>query len=87
MLGERIAKHQSQVWLVNTGWTGGPYGVGSRMKIAYTRAMIRAALSGALDDVGYAAASGVQHRHAHQLPRRAGRRARPARHLERQGGL
>jgi phosphoenolpyruvate carboxykinase (ATP) len=52
-LGERIARHQSRVWLVNTGWTGGPYGIGSRMKIAYTRAMIRAALSGKLDHVGY----------------------------------
>ncbi len=52
-LGERIAKHQSRVWLVNTGWTGGPHGVGSRMKIAYTRAMIRAALSGQLDAVAY----------------------------------
>jgi phosphoenolpyruvate carboxykinase (ATP) len=54
MLGEKIARHRSRVWLVNTGWTGGPYGVGSRMKIAYTRAMIRAALSGALDNVRYA---------------------------------
>ena len=45
MLGEKIAKHQAKVWLVNTGWTGGPYGVGSRMKIAHTRAMITAALS------------------------------------------
>jgi len=52
-LGERIAKHEARVWLVNTGWTGGPYGVGSRMKIAYTRAMIRAALAGGLDHVGY----------------------------------
>jgi phosphoenolpyruvate carboxykinase (ATP) len=53
MLGERIAQHRSRVWLVNTGWTGGPYGVGRRMKIGYTRAMIRAALAGALDDVDY----------------------------------
>jgi phosphoenolpyruvate carboxykinase (ATP) len=53
MLGERIAKHRARVWLLNTGWTGGPYGVGTRMKIAYTRAMIRAALSGALDAASY----------------------------------
>jgi phosphoenolpyruvate carboxykinase (ATP) len=52
-LGERIARHDVRVWLVNTGWTGGPFGVGSRMKIAYTRAMISAALSGALDYEGY----------------------------------
>ena len=53
LLGERIARHDARVWLVNTGWTGGPYGVGSRMKIAYTRAMITAALSGQLDNVKY----------------------------------
>ncbi len=52
-LGEKIARHDTKVWLVNTGWTGGPYGVGSRMKIGYTRAMIGAALSGALDNVAY----------------------------------
>jgi len=51
MLGERLRKHQAQVWLVNTGWTGGPYGKGTRMRLAYTRAMVRHALSGALDDV------------------------------------
>jgi len=53
MLGEKIAKHNARVWLVNTGWTGGPYGVGSRMKIAHTRAMITAALTGVLDNVQY----------------------------------
>jgi phosphoenolpyruvate carboxykinase (ATP) len=53
MLGEKIARHNARVWLVNTGWTGGPYGVGKRMKIAYTRSMIRAALSGGLDAVAY----------------------------------
>jgi phosphoenolpyruvate carboxykinase (ATP) len=53
MLGERIARTGARVWLVNTGWTGGPYGTGSRMKLAYTRAMIRAALSGALDHEHY----------------------------------
>jgi phosphoenolpyruvate carboxykinase (ATP) len=53
MLGEKIARHQSRVWLVNTGWTGGPYGVGSRMRIAHTRAMITAALGGHLDKVQY----------------------------------
>jgi len=46
LLGERIAKHNVQCWLVNTGWTGGPYGVGSRMKIAHTRAMVNAAIEG-----------------------------------------
>jgi phosphoenolpyruvate carboxykinase (ATP) len=51
MLGEKIAKHNVSVWLVNTGWTGGPYGEGSRMKIPYTRAMVRTALSGALDGI------------------------------------
>ncbi len=49
LLGEKIERHQVQCWLVNTGWTGGPYGVGQRMKIAHTRAMVNAALSGELD--------------------------------------
>jgi phosphoenolpyruvate carboxykinase (ATP) len=49
MLGEKIAKHNVSCWLVNTGWTGGPYGVGTRMEIAHTRAMIKAILDGQLD--------------------------------------
>ena len=51
LLGDKIEKHDVKVWLVNTGWTGGPHGVGSRMKLAYTRRMIHAALNGELDDV------------------------------------
>src|SRR5215212_9860078 len=51
MLGELLDEHESRVWLVNTGWSGGPYGVGKRMKLAYTRAIVRAALEGRLDDV------------------------------------
>lgn len=51
LLGERLEKHRATVWLVNTGWTGGPYGTGARMKIGYTRAMLRAALSGKLEGV------------------------------------
>ncbi|MFW6199433.1 MAG: phosphoenolpyruvate carboxykinase (ATP), partial [Gemmatimonadota bacterium] len=46
-----LEEHGSRVWLVNTGWTGGPYGVGRRMRLAHTRAMVRAALTGKLDDV------------------------------------
>jgi phosphoenolpyruvate carboxykinase (ATP) len=48
LLGDKIRDHGSNVWLVNTGWTGGPYGVGKRMSIAYTRAMVSAALDGSL---------------------------------------
>ncbi|MBJ7995922.1 phosphoenolpyruvate carboxykinase (ATP) [Bacillus sp. SIMBA_074] len=48
MLGEKIEKHDAKVFLVNTGWTGGEYGVGKRMNLGYTRAMIQAALSGEL---------------------------------------
>ncbi|GIW39804.1 MAG: phosphoenolpyruvate carboxykinase [ATP] 2 [Candidatus Binatia bacterium] len=50
LLGERIRRHGVSVWLVNTGWTGGPYGEGQRMKLAYTREMVNAALEGKLDD-------------------------------------
>src|SRR5581483_2877625 len=56
MLGEKLAEHRPSVWLVNTGWTGGaaaPAGTGYRMPIQATRALLRAALSGRLDDVAY----------------------------------
>jgi phosphoenolpyruvate carboxykinase (ATP) len=55
MLGERIAEHKAQVWLINTGWSGGGYGVGHRMKIAHTRAMVTSILDGRLRDVPTAA--------------------------------
>ena len=48
MLARKIRETRAQVWLVNTGWTGGPYGVGQRMKIGYTRAMVKAVLDGSL---------------------------------------
>jgi phosphoenolpyruvate carboxykinase (ATP) len=57
MLGKKMKEHKVSVWMVNTGWTGGPYGIGKRMKLSYTRAMITAALNGELDDVNY-------HKHA-----------------------
>jgi phosphoenolpyruvate carboxykinase (ATP) len=53
MLGQKLDEHGSAVWLVNTGWTGGPYGVGKRMPIAATRALLRAALDGELDGAEY----------------------------------
>ncbi|HEX4964472.1 MAG TPA: phosphoenolpyruvate carboxykinase (ATP) [Thermoanaerobaculia bacterium] len=51
LLGEKIERHGSKVWLLNTGWTGGPYGVGQRIKLGFTRRMVTAALSGELDEV------------------------------------
>jgi phosphoenolpyruvate carboxykinase (ATP) len=51
MLGELLRKHGSNVWLLNTGWSGGAYGVGKRMKLTHTRAMVNALLSGKLDNV------------------------------------
>jgi len=51
MLGDKIEKHRANVWLVNTGWTGGSYAAGSRIKLAHTRAMVRAVLNGSLQNV------------------------------------
>ncbi len=53
LLGKKIAQHRVNVWLVNTGWSGGPFGVGKRMKIAHTRAMVTAALAGDLSSVAF----------------------------------
>jgi phosphoenolpyruvate carboxykinase (ATP) len=53
LLGEKIEKHSTNVFLINTGWSGGPYGVGKRMKLSYTRAMVTAAIEGQLNQVPY----------------------------------
>lgn len=55
MLGKKMREHNVNVWMINTGWSGGPYGVGQRMKLPYTRAMITAALEGKLDNVEFEA--------------------------------
>src|SRR5437016_1924983 len=54
MLGRRVQEHDAQCWLVNTGWFGGPFGTGQRMKLAYTRSMVRAAMEGQLNNVEFA---------------------------------
>lgn len=53
MLQEKIAKHNVTCWLINTGWSGGSYGVGNRINLTYSRAMVRAALDGNLSSVQY----------------------------------
>jgi phosphoenolpyruvate carboxykinase (ATP) len=55
LLGEKMHEHNVNVWLINTGWSGGAYGVGKRMKLAYTRAMISAALRGDFDNIDFEA--------------------------------
>lgn len=53
MLSKKMQESGARVWLVNTGWSGGPYGVGKRMSLSITRSLISAALEGKLDDVDY----------------------------------
>ena len=53
MLADKLKQHGSAVWLINTGWTGGPYGVGSRFKLSYTRAILSAVLDGSLANAKY----------------------------------
>ena len=55
MLGDKMQQHKVNVWMINTGWTGGPVGIGHRMKLKYTRAMITAALTGKLNNVEFTA--------------------------------
>jgi phosphoenolpyruvate carboxykinase (ATP) len=50
MLGDHLHEHNSKVWLINTGWSGGPYGTGERIKLKYTRAIVHAAMAGELDE-------------------------------------
>ena len=53
MLGEKMEAHNTNVWLINTGWTGGAYGVGSRIKLSYTRTLIEAVLKGGLSELPF----------------------------------
>ncbi|MPN17366.1 Phosphoenolpyruvate carboxykinase (ATP) [bioreactor metagenome] len=53
LLGEKLEQHHTNVFLINTGWSGGPYGVGKRMKLSYTRAMVTAAIEGKLNRVSW----------------------------------
>ncbi len=87
MLVERLERDDVPVWLVNTGWTGGPYGVGQRMNIAHTRAMVRAALDGSLDARRDASRSELRRVGAAQLPRCAGIIPRSTLDLGGYGGL
>ena len=81
MLAERLEQHDVPVWLVNTGWTGGPYGIGERMSIDHTRTMVRAALSGALDGVPFETDPVFGVEVPTTVPGRAARAPAPARHL------
>ena len=85
LLGEKIAEHDVKVWLVNTGWTGGPYGVGERFKIAHSRAVIRAAINGDLDDVEYVTDPVFGFEVPTEMPGDPGRAARSAYHVGRSG--
>ena len=73
LLGERLRRCGSACWLVNTGWVGGPYGVGERMKLRYTRAMLNAAIAGELKDVAMAAHPVFRMAVPADMPRCAGR--------------
>ena len=73
LLAAKMKQHGAHVWLVNTGWSGGGYGVGKRMKLAHTRAIIDAIHAGALAERQDRARPGLRLRRRHRLPGRAGR--------------
>ena len=87
MLGEKMARQHVKCWLVNTGWSGGGFGVGERMSIRHTRAMVRAALDGTVGLDRQFDRSALRHAGAQRLPGRAGRGAESEEHLEGQEGL
>ena len=87
MLGERMDRHEVPVWLVNTGWTGGPYGIGERMNITWTRQMVRAALNGRLNDVQTRTDPTFGFEVPLRCPGRSRGGALAARHVGRQGRL
>ena len=53
LLGDKITKHNSKVYLINTGWSGGPYGIGKRIDLKYTRSIVSSAINGHLNNVSY----------------------------------
>ncbi len=87
MLGQRLREHDAQCWLVNTGWQGGPYGVGKRMSLPYTRAMVNALVEGKLADVSVRNRALLRVEHSKIMPGRAARAAEPAQLVEGQGCL
>ena len=85
MLRDLIAQHNVDCWLVNTGWTGGKYGTGSRMPIKVTRALLTAALDGSLRNVEFRTRQIFRLRSPDRAARRAERNPQSGQHLERQG--
>ena len=87
MLGEKLRRHQATCWLVNTGWAGGAFGVGSRMELPHTRAMLTAALNGDLGRRRFRGAPGFRRCRTEGVSGRPGRKARRAGDVERPGCL
>ena len=87
LLGKKLDRHSATVWLVNTGWTGGPFGEGQRMPIHATRALLHAALSGELNDSSSSAVTACSGSTCRRGPRGRGGASRSPLDMERSGGL